>query len=297
MSGGEAPALSVAIPTFNNLGVLKECLDRWRRFGGSRVELVVVEDGCRDGTSAYLDELTHTPWGARQVRVIHEQNVHELRCTNRGFRAASGSLVAAWQDDMFLEHDWFVPELLATFARHADLGLLSLSRGLDCYPSDAPIERWEDLADWSRLKSTIGPSPRNWLDLLEVDVVIRPWVVRRACLDAVGDLDEAFVPTEWDEADLCFRIRAAGWRIGTHGYERLGAYRHLGSTTLSKGFTDEYKARVLANGRLFHQRWDGAIARDWQRPRKTWRRVMSTAGVAATAVGIGRALRDRLVGR
>jgi glycosyltransferase involved in cell wall biosynthesis len=289
MSGG-MPALSIVIPTFNNVEVLTECLDRWRRFGGPEVEVIVVEDGCRDATPAYLDELARTPWGARHLRVIHEQNVHELRCTNRGLRAARGGLAAAWQDDMFLERGWFVPELIANFERHADLGLLSLSRGLNCVPDPTPIERWEDLDSWSRLRSTIGPAPRNWFCLQEVDIVIRPWVVRRACFDVAGVLDEAFVPTEWDEADLCFRIRHACWRIGTHGYERLGAYRHLGSTTLSLGFSEQYKARVLANGRLFHERWGETIAREWARPRRTWRRQATPAGWLFTARRLARAI-------
>ena len=64
--------------------------------------------------------------------------------------------------------------------------------------------------------------------------MIRPWIVRRACLERVGMLDEAFRPTEWDEADLAFRIRQAGWRVATSGFERLGAYHHLGSTTLGR---------------------------------------------------------------
>ncbi len=278
MSRLDAPALSVVIPTFNNVDVLAQCLDRWQRFGGPNVEVIVVEDGCRDRTGEYLQSLARTPWGERQLQWVHEDSVHELRCTNRGFRVARGVLAAAWQDDMFLERGWFVPELLATFDRHRDLGLLSLSRGLDCRPYDAPITRWEDLSDWHRLRSTIGPALWNWFRLQEVDIVIRPWVLRRACLDAVGDLDEAFVPTEWDEADLCFRIRQAGWRVATHGFERLGAYTHLGSTTLSKGFTEQYKARVLRNGLLFHERWDEAIARDWQRRRKTWWRSATASG-------------------
>ena len=113
-------------------------------------------------------------------------NVHELRCTNRGFEVARGSLLAAWQDDMFLQVPWFVPELIANFAAYPELGLLCLSRGLDCAPCADPIERWEDLTDWRRLKSTIGQVPGNWLRLQEVDAVLRPWVVRRACLDRVG---------------------------------------------------------------------------------------------------------------
>ena len=152
---------------------------------------------------------------------------------------------------MFLQTPWFVPELIATFDAYDDLGLLCLSRGLNCSPCPEPIERWEDLIDWRRLQSTIGTAPANWLRLQEVDAVLRPWVVRRACLDRVGVLDEAFRPTEWDEADLAFRIRTAGWKVATHGYERLGAYVHLGSTTLGKP-SQKYLDRVLANGRLFH---------------------------------------------
>jgi len=216
------------------------------------------------------------------LRWLHEDNVHELRCTNRGFEAARGSLIAAWQDDMFLQTPWFVPELIATFDAYDDLGLLCLSRGLNCSPCPEPIERWEDLIDWRRLQSTIGTAPANWLRLQEVDAVLRPWVVRRVCLDRVGVLDEAFRPTEWDEADLAFRIRAAGWKVATHGYERLGAYVHLGSTTLGKP-SQKYLDRVLANGRLFHERWDPVIASTHPRNRRTWLRRASAKGWLATA--------------
>jgi GT2 family glycosyltransferase len=183
----------------------------------------------------------------------------------------------SWHDDMFLEAAWLVPELLAVFDAHRDLGLLSLSRGLNCVPLDEPIARWEDLIDWRRLQSTIGPRPMNWFLLHEVDIVIRPWIVRRACLDAVGVLDEAFVPTEWDEADLCFRIRGAGWKVATHGYERAGAYAHMGSTTVGV-LSDGYKQRVLKNGRLFHARWDAVIERDAGRPRRRWWRRSTASG-------------------
>src|SRR4029453_14642240 len=87
---------------------------------------------------------------------------------------------------------------------------------------------------WRRLERTIGPSPGNWFRLQEVDIVIRPWIVRRSCVDRVGPLDEAFRPTEGGEADLALRVRGTGSRVATFGYERLGAYVHLGSTTISR---------------------------------------------------------------
>ena len=225
------PLLSVVIPTFNNADVLDRCLAGWERYAADQpMEVVVVEDGCRDNTLQLLEERCRAPWGQRALRWFHEDNVHELRSTNRGFREARAPLVLAWQDDMFLQVPWLVPELLRTFERYADLGLLCLSRGLNCIPVEEPIESWEDLVDWRRLQSTIGSRPLNWIRLQEVDIVVRPWAIRRDCLDAVGLLDEAFVPTEWDEADLSFRIRRGDWKVATHGYERLGAYFHLGST-------------------------------------------------------------------
>ena len=172
----------------------------------------MIEDGCRDGTRAFLESEVQSPWGQRHLRFIHMDDAHELRCTNAGLSAARAPLIMAWQDDMFVTADWLVPELLATFRVHEDIGLMSLSRGLDHYPLDEPIARWEDLVDWRRLRSTIGPAPGNWFRLQEVDAVIRPWIVRRACVERVGLLDEAFVPTEWDEADLAYKIRAAGWK-------------------------------------------------------------------------------------
>ena len=97
------------------------------------------------------------------------------------------------------------------------------------------------------------------------------------------NLDEAFVPTEWDEADLAYRIREAGWKVATCGYERLGGYEHLGSSTLGT-LSDAYKARVLKNGLLFHQRWAALIARDHARPRRTWRRQITREGLLRTLV-------------
>lgn len=282
------PALSVVIPTFNNQQVLRQCLDAWQQFGGDGIELVVVEDGCRDGTAAFLAERAATPWGLRHLRWLHQEDAHELRCTNAGMAIARGHLVVAWQDDMFLRASWLVPELCAAFERYADLGLLSLSRGLTCAPVAEPIETWADLVDWRRLQSTIGPAPGNWFRLQEVDIVIRPWVVRRVCLDRVGPLDEAFRPTEWDEADLACRIREAGWKVGTCGYERLGGYHHLGSTTIGSP-SQAYLDRVLRNGRLFHERWGATIAAQHPRPRRSWRRRATGSGWLATAGAIARA--------
>ena len=266
-------ALSVIIPTFNNLPVLQRCLESWQRFvTDQRVELLVIEDGCRDGTREYLTGIAQSDWGRRYLRWFHEDDAHELRCNNRGFIESRAPLMLVWQDDMFLQRGWLIDELITTFESYKEIGLLSLSRGLNCYPLEEPILEWEDLLDWRRLESTIGKSPFNWIYLQEVDIVVRPWVVRRECLNKVGNLDDAFCPHEWDEADLCYRIRQAGWKVATHGYERAAAYHHLGSSTLSRKAPSHQQKIALTNGLLFHERWADAIAEQHSRARQKWRR-------------------------
>ncbi len=293
------PRLSVIIATHDNQPVLARCLDGWREFAShAPVELLVVEDGCTDGTREYLRESAAAAgWGTIAVRVLHEDNVHELMCTNRGFREARAPLIMSWHDDMFLQAAWFVPELLRTFDAYPELGLASLSRGLRCRPVDAPVATFAESIDWRRLRSTIGAAPFNWVRWTEVDAVMRPWVVRRACLDRVGLLDEAFRPTEWDEADLCYRIRGAGWKVATHGYERDGAYHHLLSTTLSRTPSDRRQAVALRNAQLFFARWQATIAREDTRHRRTWHRRASAAGWLATVRAASREGVRRLAGR
>ncbi|HKY05130.1 MAG TPA: hypothetical protein VJQ56_09575, partial [Blastocatellia bacterium] len=66
------------------------------------------------------------------------------------------------------------------------------------------------------------------------------------------------------------------------GYERVGAYHHLGSTTLGHTFSEAYKKRVLGNGLLFHARWDSTIAREQARHRRAWLRRTNASGWAWT---------------
>jgi glycosyltransferase involved in cell wall biosynthesis len=129
------PRLSVVIPTHNNEAVLRRSVASWRQPAADcDVEIIVIEDGCRDGSGAFLESEARAPWGQRHLRVIHLDDAHELRCTNAGLSAARAPLLMAWQDDMFVTAGWLVPELLATFRVHHDIGMMSLSRGLDLYP-------------------------------------------------------------------------------------------------------------------------------------------------------------------
>jgi len=77
--------------------------------------------------------------------------------------------------------------------------------------------------------------------------------------------------------------------VATYGYERLGAYFHLGSTTLGV-LSDAYKQRVIRNALIFHDRWDETIRRDVPRRRRTWWRCSTRSGWVHTSLAAAKAI-------
>jgi GT2 family glycosyltransferase len=267
--------LSVSISTWNNQPVLQRALESWRKFAYDKpIEIIVIADGCRDNTVEYLRSLESDPWAKSHVRWMqNDENMNEVYSNNQGLRAARGDLILIWHDDMFLEVDWLVDELIETFDRYPEIGIVGLIRGLNLFPQKRPILEWKDLHEEDLMVSTRGYGAiSSYFRLAEVDIIVRPWVVRREIIEQVGPLDEAFRPIEWDEADLCYRLRAAGWKVATYGYERLGAFTHLGSSTIKKIPPLKHQAAVLPKGQLFHERWQPTIAREHPRQRRTWAR-------------------------
>jgi GT2 family glycosyltransferase len=56
-------------------------------------------------------------------------------------------------------------------------------------------------------------------------------MVRRETMDQVGMLDITFDPIYAEEADWCYRVRQAGWKIYTHPRARIV---HYGGQTMNR---------------------------------------------------------------
>ncbi|MCY3965785.1 MAG: glycosyltransferase family A protein [Acidobacteria bacterium] len=102
-----APAFSVVIPTFNRLSALKEVLEALDGQEGPAFEILVVNDGSSDGTTAWLDQrVADRPDASPALRVIHQQNQGPAVARNRGVTAARGRWVAFLGDDTVPSPGW-----------------------------------------------------------------------------------------------------------------------------------------------------------------------------------------------
>lgn len=101
--------LSAIIPVYNVAPYLRRCLDSVRaavdRLGdGSAVEMICVDDGSTDGSSAILDEYVKRD---SRIRVVRQDNQGLSAARNAGLDLAQGEWIAFIDSDDWVEEDYF----------------------------------------------------------------------------------------------------------------------------------------------------------------------------------------------
>ncbi len=97
---GDHYTVSVVVPCYNEAGNIEECVRRVPRMG-SRTEVIVVDDGSKDGTAALVKPELNP---AVDVRCLaYQPNRGKLHAVRTGIAAAGGDIV------MILDADMTVP--------------------------------------------------------------------------------------------------------------------------------------------------------------------------------------------
>jgi N-acetylglucosaminyl-diphospho-decaprenol L-rhamnosyltransferase len=212
------PRVAVVIVSFEARETLLAALDSLRAHVSRPIETIVVDNASTDG-SAEAIRAAHP----EVVVIDNGKNVGFARACNQGWRASQTPYV------LFLNPDAEVtPGAVDTLARllesrpeagaagprtrNAD-GSIQVSTGPDLTP----------LAERRQRRLVRGVARREPVALAEAEALHArehepAWVsgsclmTRRAALEGVGGFDERFFLYE-EDADLCRRMRAAGWRI------------------------------------------------------------------------------------
>ncbi|MGE5314730.1 MAG: FkbM family methyltransferase [Acidobacteriota bacterium] len=107
--------ISVIIPTYNRLGILKKCLDALTRqtISASSFEVFICDDGSTDGTEAAVKKM-RMPY---RLEYLRQENKGPAAARNLGIRKAAGELLLILNDDAILEPDALAIHL-ALHAKH-----------------------------------------------------------------------------------------------------------------------------------------------------------------------------------
>lgn len=188
------PSASVVVCAYNAAGTLRDCLDGLMELDYPDYDVIVVDDGSDDETSAIA--------AGFPVQLIRQPNQGLSRARNAGMRAASGEIIAYIDADARPDVHW-LKHLATTFAASDYVGAGG--------PNLAPSGDGETAA-------CVAASPGGPIHILLSDNEAEHipgcnMAFRRDALLAVGGFDARF-RVAGDDVDICWRLLEAGGRLG-----------------------------------------------------------------------------------
>ncbi|HUL58995.1 MAG TPA: glycosyltransferase [Anaeromyxobacteraceae bacterium] len=212
------PNITVAICTHNNADMLERALAklaRQRVAPATTWELVVVDNRSTDRTP----ETLHT-WSERgvfpEMRVVREERLGLSNARRAALAVAQADLIAFIDDDCFLHPGW-IAEAVAFARSRPRAGAFGGRVRIKWMSPPTQLGR---ASEWALARQDRGNRQVKLPDRGGVPLVGAGLVVRRDALDESGWIERGRqmgrtgkALTSGDDAEISFRIRAAGWEL------------------------------------------------------------------------------------
>jgi cellulose synthase/poly-beta-1,6-N-acetylglucosamine synthase-like glycosyltransferase/peptidoglycan/xylan/chitin deacetylase (PgdA/CDA1 family)/spore germination protein YaaH len=192
--------VSVLIPAFNEARVIEASVRRVLASTDVEVEVIVIDDGSRDDTSAVVRRAFA---GEPRVRLLTLENGGKARALNRGLALAGGDIVIALDADTQFEPAtiarlgrWFADPAIGAVAGNAKVGnRVNL------------VTRWQAI-EYVTAQNLERRALAQFDAIMVVPGAVGAW--RRAALEDVGGY-----PTDTlaEDQDLTIAIQRRGWRV------------------------------------------------------------------------------------
>jgi GT2 family glycosyltransferase len=178
---GKKIKTSIIVPTYNHLeDCLKPCLESIKKYTNlDNVEVVVVANGCTDGTKEYVESLDSS-----FNLVWRDHPLGYPRAINLGVESSLGENIVLLNNDCVLlgqGKDWWLDRLIS------------------------PLK--------DKLVGITGVSQKN-SEHVQIDFLIFFCVaMRKEVFLEIGKLDEIFTPGYGEDTDFCIKLKKAGYEM------------------------------------------------------------------------------------
>jgi len=246
------PVVSVVIPAHNKVKVTYACLCALLLARNKATfEVILVDDASSDETA----EIESIVSG---ITVIHNTEPQRfIRACNAGVEVARGTYVVLLNNDTEPTVGW-LDELIAAFGRFNNVGLVG-SKLL--YPDgrlqDAGGIVWRSGNPWN-YGSRQNPWEPRFSYARQVDYLSgAALMTKRTIWEEVGGLSSYLEPMYFEDTDLAFKIRDAGY---TTWYVPSSVVYHYEGATSGTDTSTGFKRYQEVNRPKFKRRWSGAYA-------------------------------------
>jgi GT2 family glycosyltransferase len=249
---------SICIITLNHLEISKRCLLSLldTDFRGN-MELILVDNGSTDGTADWLKEY-QDKYSSDKIRIVLILNKENRGCTggrNQACLLATGKYVVILDNDIeIFQRDW-LKKMIQFYETQDKVGivgpkLLFASRPELIQTAGVGVTKTGVVAYWGQGKNRNDPKFNYIREIQGYPGAC--WLICREIFNEVGYFDEVYHPVNYEDVDLCYRIRQKGYKVLY--YPEVELYHHQHVTT--KNTVGLSFARVtVKNGIIFKERW------------------------------------------
>lgn len=221
-----ATGWAAVIVNFNSASYLDGCLRALTSMPQPPGEIIVVDNASSDESLADL-----AVW-PQVVVEASPRNLGFAGGANRGVARSEAPIVVVLNPDVELDPSYGVA-LLRVFA---DNPLLGATGPKLRYPDSNLLQHaGADIDPFhfgGRHRGYREPDDGQWDTPADVNYVIGAAIaLRRAAFDQIGGFDDRFWPAYFEDVDLCWRLREAGWQV-RYQPELTGV--HVESVTLAR---------------------------------------------------------------
>ncbi len=242
----QTPLVSIIMLTFNALEYTQKCINSVLEHTQLPYELILVDNGSQDGTVEYLSELKEK---YDHIKVIfNKKNKGFAYGNNQGARRAKGKYLLFLNNDVLVADGW-LNDLVSVLVENPFVGMvgpitnsISGRQRVENVPYKNEQGFYTFAAKVRELnKNKITPRRR---------IAGFCMLMRREMFEKLGGFDTRFGTGNFEDDDLCVRLRQKGWAIMVHE----GVFiHHYGSQTF-KANKIKYEANMREKAKLFFKK-------------------------------------------
>ncbi len=236
-------SFSLVIALYNQIEFTRRCIASITAHTPTPFELILIDNGCADGTAEYLRHLD-------AVVISNQQNLGCAKAWNQGIRASHGDVVGILNNDIMVTPGWIEAVLSFMERERLGIGCPAAREGLLDYDLLAYAREFTSVCSKAVRKELYAPC----------------MLIDRAVFDCIGLFDEGFSYGGCEDMDFLWRTRAAGFSVAMTGSALIHHFSKVTQDAVARTETDQYWNQNMAH---FQQKWGRTVRGHWWQRRVT----------------------------